>query len=421
VNPELWLEVKDMTSRLPRSPGLQPVVKSNRTCQGKTMLWVENDKVGAWLEVPFEIKQEAQYSLSVFQVLFREYGRWKVTLLGGGQTNVLDPSLDFYDAYVALKENWPESQAYSTVRETKLGVLRLLPGAYTLRFECVGHNPLSVVKKTGQPGYSLGMDAISLRRLPWDHMDQWLANYLAEEEQLDAGRARSSRETVRQLADAAAEFTRRRGAPPQKLDDLERSLPGARLPVDPWGQPYQYTAPGLFNPESFDVYSFRGNSRAPGGWIGNWESPLRFAGAIEGESLRAAGNAQGRAIVQEIASRAVPPLSGGTHLFLRFEGPGDHATLPLPDSVKPGTYTVLLSTVASWDYGTVQWSLDGTVIGPPLDGYSPDTWRRVTVAKSVTLTDRPHELKVKVVGKHPYSTGFAASLDALLFRPSEGH
>ncbi len=51
-----------------------------------------------------------------------------------------------------------------------------------------------------------------------------------------------------------------------------------------------------------------------------------------------------------------------------------------------------------------------------MDGYSPDTSRRVTVAKSVTLTDRPHELQVKVVGKHPYATGYGASLDALLLR-----
>ena len=59
--------------------------------------------------------------------------------------------------------------------------MRLLSGAYTLRFECVGHNPLSRVKKTGQPGYNLAMDAISLRRLPWDRMEQWLADYLAKE------------------------------------------------------------------------------------------------------------------------------------------------------------------------------------------------------------------------------------------------
>jgi len=416
VNPELWIEVKDLTNRLPCSPGLKPIVRSNRTCQNKTMFFLENDKVGAWLDVPFEIKDEAQYSLSIFQVLFREYGQWKVTLRGGGQTNVLDPALDFYDSLVSLKENWPESQVYSTVRETKLGVLRLLPGAYTLRFECVGHNPLSVVKKTGQPGYSLAMDAISLRRLPWDHMDQWLAHYLAEEERLNGERVRTTREAVRQLAKAVTDLARTQGTLPQNLDQLKSNLPGARIPVDPWGQPYQYASPGLFNPEGFDVYSFRGNSRAPADWIGNWDHPVRFAGAVEGESLSVVDSHQGRASVQEITSDSVPPLSDRKHLYLRFQGPGDHLTLSLPSSVKPGRYTVILSCVTSWDYGIVQWALDGQALGPPLDGYSHDTWRRLTVAKPVTLTDRPHALQVKVVGKYPYATGFGASLDAMVLR-----
>lgn len=420
LNPELWVEVKDLGDRIKCSPGLKPIVRSNRTCQGKTMFYVENDKVGAWLDVPFEIKDEAQYSLSVFQVLFREYGQWSVTLLGAGQTNILDPALDFYDAYVSLKENWPESQVYSTVRETKLGVLRLLPGAYTLRFECVGSNPLSRVKRTGQPGYNLAMDAISLRRLPWDHMDQWLADYLAKEEQLVAEQQRTSQEAVSQLARAAADFKRSHGALPQTLDELKASLPNAKVPFDPWGQPYQYACPGLFNLTGFDVYSFRGNSRAPADWIGNWETPFRLANAIEGESLRVADkDKHTRASVQELTNRSVPPLSGGEHLFLRFSGPGDQLTLMLPDSLKPGRYNVFLSIVTSWDYGIVQWTLDGQALGPPLDGHSPVMWRRVTAARPVTLADGPHQLQVRVVGRHPCTSGYAASLDAILLRPAD--
>jgi hypothetical protein len=331
---------------------------------------------------------------------------------------VLDPALDFYDPYLCLKENWPESLVYSTVRETKLGVARLLPGAYTLRFECVGHNPLAFVKKTGQPGYSLGMDAISLRRLPWDHMDQWLAKYLKDEARLDSEWTSTAQVTVRQLTDALAAFARQRGAPPKTLDELAPSLPGARIPFDPWGQPYCYARPGLFNPEGFDVYSVRGNSRAPADWIGNWEKPFRLSGAIEGESLRVADSGQGRASVQEIASRAVPPLSDGKHLFLRFNGAGEGLTFTLPESVRPGAYTVILSAVTSWDYGIAQWTLDGQDLGAPLDGYSPDTWRSVTVSRRMTLADRPHQLEVKVVGKHSHSTGFCASLDALLLCPA---
>ncbi len=419
LNPEQWVEVKDMVERLPCSPGLKAIVKSNRTCQNKTMFFLENDRVGAWVDVPFEIKEEAQYSLSVFQVLFREYGQWKVTLVGGGQTNVLDPALDFYDPHVSIKENWPESQVYSTVRETKLGVLRLSPGEHRLRFECVGHNPLSVVKKTGRPGYSLGLDAISLRRLPWDHMDKWLANYLDDEERREAERVRAAANTARQLAAAVADLARTRGTLPKGLDELKPSIPGARIPVDPWGQPYNFTAPGLFNPESFDVYSFHGNSRAPGAWIGNWRTPFKYDNAIEGETLHALEGEQGRITVQEISGRSVPPLSDGKHLFLRFNAPVDRRAFKLPGSVEPGLYTVILSCVTSWDYGIAQWSLDGKQLGPPLDCYSPDTWRRVTVASPVNLADGPHEIELQVVGKNPLSTGFAASLDAILLRSLE--
>lgn len=49
-----------------------------------------------------------------------------------------------------------------------------------------------------------------------------------------------------------------------------------KLPDDPWGQPYQYSAPGQNNPHSFDIWSL-GSDGAPGGTgdaadIGNWDS-----------------------------------------------------------------------------------------------------------------------------------------------------
>lgn len=43
------------------------------------------------------------------------------------------------------------------------------------------------------------------------------------------------------------------------------------LPKDPWGNPYQYRAPGQHNPDDFDVWSY-GPDGADGGGddIGNW-------------------------------------------------------------------------------------------------------------------------------------------------------
>lgn len=76
----------------------------------------------------------------------------------------------------------------------------------------------------------------------------------------------------------------RLGEYPQALDELLRRpsrlqtkvgqwpyVSGDRIPLDPWGQPFQFARPGVRNPQGFDVWSFHGNSRAPAVWIGNWE------------------------------------------------------------------------------------------------------------------------------------------------------
>jgi general secretion pathway protein G len=51
-------------------------------------------------------------------------------------------------------------------------------------------------------------------------------------------------------------------------------LKGGQLPLDPWGNEFQYESPGINNADSFDLWSF-GADGAPGGEdndadIGNW-------------------------------------------------------------------------------------------------------------------------------------------------------
>ena len=52
-------------------------------------------------------------------------------------------------------------------------------------------------------------------------------------------------------------------------------LKGGRVPVDPWGEEYQYEAPGQHNSHAFDLWSFGGDSVAGGSEIeadiGNWD------------------------------------------------------------------------------------------------------------------------------------------------------
>jgi len=47
--------------------------------------------------------------------------------------------------------------------------------------------------------------------------------------------------------------------------------PGNKLPLDPWGEPYQYRYPGTKNPGSYDLYS-KGADKIPdtADDVGNW-------------------------------------------------------------------------------------------------------------------------------------------------------
>lgn len=47
-------------------------------------------------------------------------------------------------------------------------------------------------------------------------------------------------------------------------------LEGGKLPLDPWGNPYQYRYPGTKNPDGYDVFSFGPDGVDSDKNIGNW-------------------------------------------------------------------------------------------------------------------------------------------------------
>ncbi|MCK5893025.1 MAG: type II secretion system major pseudopilin GspG [Endozoicomonadaceae bacterium] len=63
------------------------------------------------------------------------------------------------------------------------------------------------------------------------------------------------------------------GSPEPRRWNPDGYLP--KLPVDPWGHPYQYEVPGQHNIRSFDVYSLGADGRAGGDGVnaevGNWK------------------------------------------------------------------------------------------------------------------------------------------------------
>ncbi len=306
VNPEIFVETTLMADALRTGGGAKVSRKASRSSNAasgpvrQSMTYVQNEGPGGWLEVPVDVKEPGNYSISIYQFLFRDYGVWKVTMNGPGFDQVLDPAMDFYDYYVSQTANTPENYLYGTWHENKVGVYALQPGAYTIRFECIGANPAARIPGTRdtyigtrvlqerafQPGYDMALDGISLRKLPWGDMWAWMQDYLTNEKQLFAQRVVAARQVVQQLAAAIERFKADIGEYPQTLDELQVQpsrlagrkgawpyVAGARIPLDPWGQLYRYERPGTHNPARFDVYSVHGNARDPSRWIGNWPPP----------------------------------------------------------------------------------------------------------------------------------------------------
>lgn len=293
---EIWVEPRKMAelpaaeNPLRASPGLEPEAAYSRAGWQKLMFRMQNDKPGAWLEIPFKVDRKGRYSLSVFPLLFHDNGIWKLSLKGPGVDRVLDPRMDFFDPFLAWKENYPENEQHGTNIEMKVGILDLKPGDYLFRFDCIGTNPLSFVETTGKNGYSIRLDAISVRMLPWGDMYAWYQDYLKREKKLFTAREKEAVETVASLAQAVRAFRKDYGRWPDNLDmlierpsELNRGwavtrgkwpyFKGDRIPLDPWGQRYRYRTPGRYNPDGFDVWSVHGHSRKASLWIGNWKTP----------------------------------------------------------------------------------------------------------------------------------------------------
>lgn len=434
VLPEIWIEPTRLVDVARAAPGLRPRVASNRTCNLKQFFYMRNDGLGGWVELPFVVGDPGRYAVSIIQNLNYQHGVWRVSLLGPEGEVVMAPALDFWDYLMAREENWPENYHHGTTIEAKLGEWNLAAGEYSIRFECVGANPLTRHPETqafGQ-GFSLGLDAINLRRLPIDPA-KWLAGYLPEEERLFAEREREARETVDALVDAVEAYRSEHGRYPASLTDLlDDPAYGSRnfttwsqLPLDPWGQPYQYRRAGMLNPWSFDVWSAHGDMRAAEMWIGNWATPFSLADAApagsvicEGEAMEPVAASPGaRSSVQRLTALADGCLSGSAIRFISSGGPGEWMEFPLPVDGPSGEYDAYVLAATSWDYGTVRWSLGDAVLAESMDAYSPRVGQAISGPVRVRLDGRPLRLRMDVIGKSERSAGFVVGLDALILVP----
>ena len=72
-----------VVDQIKHSPDVElQVLPYNRATYSKTWFRVQNDHVGAWIEIPFEMTEAGRYSISLFQLLREDNGIWKVSLDG---------------------------------------------------------------------------------------------------------------------------------------------------------------------------------------------------------------------------------------------------------------------------------------------------------------------------------------------------
>ena len=193
VNKEVVLHLPLAVDTIRHSNNIKLVVNDyNRATYMKPWFQALNDRVGAWIEIPFEIAEAGRYSLSIFQHLREDNGIWKVTVDGkelheageshiaGGYrvslVNQLPPekvntTLDFFNVF---RKDEHEDYIYGQRRERKIGLFEFEPGVHTVRLECVGSNASSADPKTGKLRYNLTADVLSARKLPFDDMAEWI-------------------------------------------------------------------------------------------------------------------------------------------------------------------------------------------------------------------------------------------------------
>lgn len=97
--------------------------------------------------------------------------------------------------------------------------------------------------------------------------------------------------------------------------------------------------------------------------------PFAIPGALEAEKLAVAAKSQGMDVEpQDMEGFGARKWSGETHLWCKGRAVGDFVELKIP--APAGERKVTLYASKSWDYATVQFSLNGAKCGDPVDLFS---------------------------------------------------
>jgi hypothetical protein len=147
-------------------------------------------------------------------------------------------------------------------------------------------------------------------------------------------------------------------------------------------------------------------------------APPKEGTRIEFESLKMIRSFRTRVVPSTMTQKdADPRLSGRRTVFCTSDAEGWaewHITAP-----EEGNFRLVLLAVRGGHHAQVQIAVDGKNLGRPLELHaaSPQPSGPLTVGE-VRLAAGPHVLRISVAGKHPSSTAYHFSLDAIDLIPA---
>ncbi|NLE38274.1 MAG: DUF2961 domain-containing protein, partial [Pirellulaceae bacterium] len=169
MDPELYFDVNDLERMAQVGGNARGRLAFARPLMPRRFFHLQASDPDAMVTFPVKVAEKGRYGISLWRVGIGDGGIYEVGLNG----KVVEPRLDFYNTNDVIEENGrliPLTEA----REYKLGLFYLEPGVHQIRLKCVGRNPQSHLPGGNQPGHGLGLHALSLRKVAFENMDQYL-------------------------------------------------------------------------------------------------------------------------------------------------------------------------------------------------------------------------------------------------------
>jgi hypothetical protein len=176
---------------------------------------------------------------------------------------------------------------------------------------------------------------------------------------------------------------------------------------------------GVFEPHANQVVGARGGHESSI-LLRRVKVPYKVGGAIEGENMKiAAKSADFDIHIQDMMDFSLGKWSADRQLFARPLQAGAWADLKLPAPAQ-ARYRITVYLCRSWDYGVIQFLVNGTKIGKPIDGFRADSVDSTGAIDlgAADLKEGVNTLRVEVVDTNPRSVAphYSWGLDCVVLK-----